>query len=151
MVDETFIEESLEQKREYIERYAADVLVMGDDWAGKFDDLGDICKVVYLTRTPSVSTTALIEKISTAAPEPPSPPRPGGQSRGGQLRRRRARQSAYRGQQALLAGLGQRGRRGVLGRQQRLQAVGEGQAQLGVERVDAVLAVRGVARWSTGR
>ena len=66
VVDETFIEESLEQKREYIERYAADVLVMGDDWAGKFDDLGDICKVVYLTRTPSVSTTALIEKISTA-------------------------------------------------------------------------------------
>ena len=65
MVDETFIEESLEQKREYIERYAADVLVMGDDWAGKFDELGDICKVVYLTRTPSVSTTALIEKIST--------------------------------------------------------------------------------------
>jgi choline-phosphate cytidylyltransferase len=65
VVDETFIEESLEQKREYIERYAADVLVMGDDWAGKFDDLGDICEVVYLSRTPSVSTTALIEKIST--------------------------------------------------------------------------------------
>ena len=65
MVDETFVEESLEQKREYVERYGADVLVMGDDWAGKFDELGDICEVVYLTRTPSVSTTALIEKIST--------------------------------------------------------------------------------------
>src|SRR3954467_12584088 len=32
MVDEVFVEESLEQKREYIERYDADVLVMGDDW-----------------------------------------------------------------------------------------------------------------------
>ena len=64
-VDAVFVEESLEQKREYVERYGAAVLVMGDDWAGKFDELGDICEVVYLTRTPSVSTTALIEKIST--------------------------------------------------------------------------------------
>ena len=63
-VDEVFLEESLEQKREYILRYGADVLVMGDDWAGKFDDLGDICKVHYLPRTPAISTTALIEKIS---------------------------------------------------------------------------------------
>jgi len=46
-------------------RYGADVLVMGDDWQGKFDELGDVCEVAYLTRTPAVSTTALIEKIST--------------------------------------------------------------------------------------
>ncbi|MUH71368.1 adenylyltransferase/cytidyltransferase family protein [Psychrosphaera haliotis] len=59
-----FFEESLEKKREYIEYYKADVLVMGDDWAGKFDDLSDICEVVYLPRTPSVSTTQLIEVIS---------------------------------------------------------------------------------------
>lgn len=64
LVDEVFVEESLEQKREYILRYGAGVLVMGDDWAGKFDEFDDICKVVYLTRTPSVSTTAIIEKIS---------------------------------------------------------------------------------------
>ena len=64
MVDEVFVEESLELKRSYIEQYAADVLVMGDDWAGRFDDLGDICEVVYLSRTPAISTTALIEKIS---------------------------------------------------------------------------------------
>lgn len=63
-VDEVFLEESLELKRDYIERYAADVLVMGDDWAGRFDDLGDICEVVYLPRTPAISTTALIEKIA---------------------------------------------------------------------------------------
>ena len=64
MVDEVFVEESLELKREYIERYDADVLVMGDDWRGKFDVFGDICDVVYLPRTPAISTTALIEKIS---------------------------------------------------------------------------------------
>jgi choline-phosphate cytidylyltransferase len=63
-VDEVFVEESLELKREYIERFAADVLVMGNDWEGRFDDLRDVCEVVYLPRTPAISTTALIEKIS---------------------------------------------------------------------------------------
>jgi choline-phosphate cytidylyltransferase len=65
-VDEVFIEESLELKRHYIEKYSADVLVMGDDWAGRFDELADLCEVVYLPRTPAISTTALIEKISGA-------------------------------------------------------------------------------------
>ncbi len=41
-VDEVFVEESLELKRHYIETYAADVLVMGDDWAGRFDEFKDI-------------------------------------------------------------------------------------------------------------
>jgi choline-phosphate cytidylyltransferase len=63
-VDEVFVEESLELKRHYIEKYSADVLVMGDDWAGRFDELTDVCEVVYLPRTPAISTTALIEKIS---------------------------------------------------------------------------------------
>ncbi len=66
-VDEVFVEESLELKREYILRYDAQVLVMGDDWAGKFDDFGDICTVEYLPRTPAISTTALIEKISSTS------------------------------------------------------------------------------------
>ena len=61
--DEVFIEESLEQKRDYLLEYRADILVMGDDWSGKFDYLNDICQVVYLPRTPSVSTTAIIEHI----------------------------------------------------------------------------------------
>ena len=64
-VDEVFVEESLERKREYVERFGADVLVMGDDWAGKFDFLTDICRVVYLPRTPSISTTGVIEHIVT--------------------------------------------------------------------------------------
>jgi glycerol-3-phosphate cytidylyltransferase len=63
-VDEVFVEESLELKRHYIEKYSADVLVMGDDWAGRFDEFADVCEVVYLPRTPAISTTALIEKIS---------------------------------------------------------------------------------------
>lgn len=66
-VDEVFVEESLELKRHYLETYDADVLVMGDDWAGRFDEFGDICEVVYLPRTPAISTTALIEKIAATS------------------------------------------------------------------------------------
>ncbi len=63
VVDEVFFEESLELKGEYIKKYKADVLVMGDDWAGRFDMFKELCEVVYLPRTPSVSTTAIIEII----------------------------------------------------------------------------------------
>jgi glycerol-3-phosphate cytidylyltransferase len=62
-VDKVFLEESLQLKREYLIRYRADILVMGNDWATKFDEFNDVCRVVYLERTPVVSTTALIEKI----------------------------------------------------------------------------------------
>ena len=60
-VDQTFLEESLEAKAEYIKKFEASVLVMGDDWKGRFDDMP--CQVIYLKRTPSISTTALVEKI----------------------------------------------------------------------------------------
>jgi len=66
-VDEVFVEESLELKRDYIVQFGADVLVMGDDWTGRFDEFRDICEVVYLPRTPAISTTALIEKISATS------------------------------------------------------------------------------------
>lgn len=62
-VGEVFIEESLELKAEYIQRYKADVLVMGDDWAGKFNDMQKHCEVVYLPRTPSISTSEIIEVV----------------------------------------------------------------------------------------
>jgi glycerol-3-phosphate cytidylyltransferase len=65
VVDEVFVEESLELKRDYILEHHADVLVMGDDWAGKFDWVSDVCEVVYLPRTPSVSTTGIIEHIAS--------------------------------------------------------------------------------------
>ncbi|WP_300173027.1 adenylyltransferase/cytidyltransferase family protein [uncultured Aliivibrio sp.] len=62
-VDEVFIENSLEKKREYIEYYKADILAMGDDWKGKFDEFNDICDVIYFPRTPSISTTEIIEIV----------------------------------------------------------------------------------------
>lgn len=64
-VDEVFLEESLELKRRYIQECNAQVLVMGDDWAGAFDHLSDVCEVIYLPRTPSVSTTQIIEIVTT--------------------------------------------------------------------------------------
>lgn len=63
-VDDVFLEESLEKKREYIIKYEADILVMGNDWEGRFDEFKDICKVHYFERTPSISTTSIIEVIS---------------------------------------------------------------------------------------
>jgi glycerol-3-phosphate cytidylyltransferase len=60
-VDEVFLEESLELKPQYIHQYNADMLVMGDDWKSKFDDMP--CEVKYLERTPTISTTTLIETI----------------------------------------------------------------------------------------
>lgn len=62
-VDKVFLEESLELKRHYIEQWSADRLVMGDDWEGKFDWLSDLCEVIYLPRTESVSSTGLIHSI----------------------------------------------------------------------------------------
>lgn len=62
-VDDVFVEESLEKKREYILSHDADVLVMGDDWEGRFDDMKEVCEVVYLPRTPSISTTEVIEVV----------------------------------------------------------------------------------------
>ncbi|MDG2018567.1 MAG: pantoate--beta-alanine ligase [Porticoccaceae bacterium] len=61
-VDKVFLEESLELKASYLKEQEADILVMGDDWSGKFDHLKSICQVVYLPRTPSISTSAIIEK-----------------------------------------------------------------------------------------
>jgi len=62
-VDDVFFEESLELKGEYIAEYGADILVMGDDWSGKFDEFASLCEIVYLPRTPAISTTEVIEKI----------------------------------------------------------------------------------------
>ena len=57
-VDHVFIEESL-----YIRKYEANLLVMGDDWKGRFDWVKDECEVIYLPRTPSISTTEIIEIV----------------------------------------------------------------------------------------
>ena len=70
MVDDVFVEESLDLKRDYLVEHGADVLAMGDDWEGRFDEFGDICEVVYFPRTPSVSTTEVIEHIASGAVSP---------------------------------------------------------------------------------
>lgn len=62
-VDHVFIEESLDLKLEYIRKYEANLLVMGDDWKGRFDWVKEECEVIYLPRTPSISTTEIIEIV----------------------------------------------------------------------------------------
>ena len=37
---------------------------MGDDWAGKFDELNDLCEIQYLPRTEDVSTTEIKTALS---------------------------------------------------------------------------------------
>lgn len=64
-VNDVFFEESLALKRQYIIEHKADILLMGDDWQGKFDEFKDICEVIYLPRTPSISTTELIEVVKS--------------------------------------------------------------------------------------
>lgn len=62
-VDEVFAEDNWEQKASDIVRYNADIFVMGDDWAGKFDFLNEYCKVQYVPRTPEISTTQIKQSI----------------------------------------------------------------------------------------
>jgi len=58
-VDLVIPEENWEQKNEDVKLYKIDTFVMGDDWKGKFDFLKDLCEVVYLERTPEISTTRI--------------------------------------------------------------------------------------------
>ena len=59
-VDEVIPEENWEQKRTDVHTHNVDVFVMGDDWEGKFDFLKEEgVKVVYLGRTPEISTTQI--------------------------------------------------------------------------------------------
>lgn len=63
-VDEAIPEDNWEQKRLDIEKYNADVFGIGEDWKGKFDDLGDKVEVVYLPRTTGISTTEMKRVLS---------------------------------------------------------------------------------------
>ena len=55
-VDLVIPEENWEQKRQDVKEYHIDTFVMGDDWKGKFDFLKDSCELVYLPRTPEISS-----------------------------------------------------------------------------------------------
>lgn len=55
--DEIIIEDHEGQKIEDIQKYGVDIFTVGSDWVGTFDYLNAFCKVVYLPRTPNVSST----------------------------------------------------------------------------------------------
>ena len=69
-VDLVIPETSWEQKRKDIKEFKIDLFVMGDDWKGKFDFLKDLCEVVYLSRTPEISTTAIKNKLKSLGDKP---------------------------------------------------------------------------------
>lgn len=58
-VDLVISEENWEQKVNDVKEYHIDTFVMGDDWTGEFDFLKEYCEVVYLPRTPEISTTKI--------------------------------------------------------------------------------------------
>lgn len=58
-VDLIIPETRWEQKEEDIKMYHIDIFAIGDDWKGKFDYLKKFCDVVYLPRTPEISTTQI--------------------------------------------------------------------------------------------
>lgn len=62
-VDKVLFEESWEQKRKDVIDNKIDIFVMGDDWKGKFDFLSDLCRVVYLPRTPDISSSELKTRL----------------------------------------------------------------------------------------
>lgn len=69
-VDEIVPEESWEQKRSDVHKYSIDVFTIGDDWAGEFDFLKEEgVEVVYLARTPEISTTQIKEDLAGSKKE----------------------------------------------------------------------------------
>ena len=58
-VDKVIPEENWEQKITDIQDNNIDIFVMGNDWEGKFDELKELCKVIYLPRTKGISSTKL--------------------------------------------------------------------------------------------
>lgn len=62
-VDLVIPETCWDQKRRDVADYQIDTFVMGDDWKGKFDFLSDLCEVVYLPRTPEISTTKIKQDL----------------------------------------------------------------------------------------
>ena len=64
-VDLVIPEESWDQKKFDVHEYHVDTFVIGDDWEGKFDFLKDEgCEVVYLPRTPEISTTKIKSELN---------------------------------------------------------------------------------------
>lgn len=62
-VDLVIPEKNWEQKVSDIQEYKVDAFVMGNDWNGRFDFLRNYCEVIYLERTPEISTTKIKEDL----------------------------------------------------------------------------------------
>lgn len=69
-VDLVIPEETWEQKKDDVQKYFVDVVVMGSDWAGsdRFEYLKEYCEVVYLDRTEGISTTKIKEDLKLQNP-----------------------------------------------------------------------------------
>jgi glycerol-3-phosphate cytidylyltransferase len=62
-VDLVIPENSWEQKINDIKEFRVSTFVIGDDWKGEFDFLNNYCEVVYLSRTPEISTTKIKKEL----------------------------------------------------------------------------------------
>ncbi len=69
-VDEVILEENMEQKVDDIQKYDINIFVLGSDYKEIFPQMPEYqklvdagCKVVFLERTPDISTTELKKKI----------------------------------------------------------------------------------------
>lgn len=64
-VDRVIPETNWDQKITDVRDYDIDVFVMGDDWKGKFDFIKEEgVEVVYLPRTPEISTTQIKKDLN---------------------------------------------------------------------------------------
>jgi len=59
LADMIIVEDHDGQKIEDIQKYGVDIFTLGSDWEGAFDYLKAYCDVVYLDRTPNISSTLL--------------------------------------------------------------------------------------------
>lgn len=64
-VDKVIPENNWAQKASDIKDHGIDLFIMGDDWTGKFDELNEHCKVLYLSRTQGISSSKLKGALST--------------------------------------------------------------------------------------
>lgn len=70
-VDLVIPENEWEQKRDDVKKYMVDVVVMGSDWENneKFENLRDLCDVIYLSRTEGISTSKIKNELNLKEPQ----------------------------------------------------------------------------------
>lgn len=67
-VDLVIPETSWEQKVDDVKQHRVATFVIGDDWEGKFDFLGEFCEVRYLPRTAEISSTSIKQTLASDPP-----------------------------------------------------------------------------------